>query len=58
MTLTRPLRSHTGGSGDRMIDRRTRWRQEAQEHVGTATTIYREMDMRFWPEQAEADPDT
>jgi hypothetical protein len=40
-----------------MIDRRTTWRQEAQEHVGTATTIYREMDMR-WLEQAEADRGT
>jgi hypothetical protein len=38
-----------------MIDRRTTWRQEAQEHVGTATTIYREMDMRFWLEQAAAE---
>jgi hypothetical protein len=23
-------------------------RQEAQEHLATATTMYREMDMRFW----------
>jgi tetratricopeptide (TPR) repeat protein len=29
-------------------------RQEAQEHLTTATTMYREMDMRFWLEQAEA----
>ena len=28
--------------------------QEAQEHLTTATTMYREMDMRFWLEQAEA----
>ena len=41
-----------------MIDRRTGWRQEAHEHVGTATTIYRKMDMRFWLEQTEADQDT
>jgi tetratricopeptide (TPR) repeat protein len=27
-------------------------RQEAQEHFTTATTLYREMDMRFWLEQA------
>jgi hypothetical protein len=27
----------------------------AQEHLGTATTMYREMDMRFWLEQAEAE---
>ncbi len=29
-------------------------RQEAQEHFTTATTMYREMDMRFWLAQAEA----
>ena len=29
--------------------------QEAQEHLTTATTMYREMDMRFWLEQAEAE---
>ncbi len=28
--------------------------QQAQEHLTTATTMYREMDMRFWLEQAEA----
>jgi tetratricopeptide (TPR) repeat protein len=29
--------------------------QQAQEHLTTATTMYREMDMRFWLEQAEAE---
>ncbi len=33
--------------------RRTGKRREAQEHLTTATTMYREMDMRFWLEQAE-----
>ena len=33
--------------------RRTGKRQEAQEHRTTATAMYREMDMRFWLEQAE-----
>jgi hypothetical protein len=28
--------------------------QEAQAHLSTATTMYRQMDMRFWLEQAEA----
>ena len=28
---------------------------QAQEHLATATTMYREMDMRFWREQAEAE---
>ena len=30
-------------------------REQAQEHLATATTMYREMDMRFWLEQAEAE---
>ena len=28
---------------------------KGQEHLTTATTMYREMDMRFWLEQAEAE---
>jgi hypothetical protein len=35
--------------------RRTGRRQEAQEHLTTATTMYREMEMHFWLEQAEAE---
>jgi class 3 adenylate cyclase/tetratricopeptide (TPR) repeat protein len=34
--------------------RRTGNRQEAQEHLTAAATMYREMDMRFWLEQADA----
>jgi len=30
-------------------------RQEALEHLTTATTMNREMDIRFWLEQAEAE---
>jgi class 3 adenylate cyclase/tetratricopeptide (TPR) repeat protein len=30
-------------------------RQDAQKHLMTAATMYREMDMRFWLEQAEAE---
>jgi tetratricopeptide (TPR) repeat protein len=37
--------------------RRTGKRQQAQEHLTIATTMYREMDMRFWLEQAQAKPD-
>ena len=29
-------------------------REQAREHLTTATPMYREMDMRFWREQAEA----
>jgi len=31
-------------------------REQAQEHLSTAATMYREMDMRFWLEQAEKEP--
>ena len=50
----RPLVAHCHlGLGK--LFRRTGQRQEAQEHLTTATTMYREMDMRFWLEQAEAE---
>jgi hypothetical protein len=32
---------------------RTGRREEAREHLATATTLYREMDMRFWLEKVE-----
>jgi len=38
-----------------LLYRRTGKRQEAQEHLTTATTMYRNMDMRFWLGQAEAE---
>ncbi len=34
---------------------RTGSRELAREHLATATTMYREMDMRYWLEQAEAE---
>jgi len=50
----RPLVAHCHlGLGK--LYRRTGKRQEAQEHLTTAVTMYREMDMRFWLEQAEAE---
>ena len=30
-------------------------REQAQEHLATATTMYREMGMTYWREQAEAE---
>jgi hypothetical protein len=30
-------------------------RSEAQEHLSTAATMYREMSMPFWLERAEAE---
>jgi tetratricopeptide (TPR) repeat protein len=50
----RPLVAHCH-LGLSQLYRRTGRRQEAQEHLTTATTMYREMDMRFWLEQAEAE---
>jgi tetratricopeptide (TPR) repeat protein len=50
----RPLVAHCHlGLGK--LYRRTGKHQEAQEHLTTATTMYREMDMRFYLEQAEAE---
>ena len=37
------------------LSRRTGKRREAQEHLTTATTMYREMDMPFYLEQANAE---
>jgi len=49
----RPLVAHCHlGLGK--LYRRTGKRQEAQEHLSTAATTYREMDMGFWLAQAEA----
>jgi class 3 adenylate cyclase/tetratricopeptide (TPR) repeat protein len=48
----RPLIAHCHlGLGK--LYRRTGQREQAQEHLTTATTMYREMDMRFWLEQIE-----
>ena len=48
----RPLVAHCHlGLGK--LYRRTGERGQADEHLTTATTLYREMDMRFWLEQAE-----
>jgi hypothetical protein len=50
----RPLTAHCH-LGLSKLYRRTGDHQQAQEHLTTATTMYREMDMRFWLEQAEAE---
>jgi hypothetical protein len=34
---------------------RTDKREQAQEHLATATTMYREMRMTYWLEKAEAE---
>jgi len=34
---------------------RTGQRDQAREHLATATTMYREMDLGFWLEKAEAE---
>ncbi len=50
----RPLVAHCHlGLGK--LHRRTGKGAQAQEHLTTATTMYREMDMRFWLEQGEAE---
>jgi tetratricopeptide (TPR) repeat protein len=50
----RPLAAHCHlGLGK--LYRRIGKPEPAREHLTTATTMYREMDMRFWREQAEAE---
>jgi uncharacterized protein HemY len=50
----RPLVAHCHlGLGK--LYRRTGKHDQASEHLTTATTMYREMDMRFWLEKAEAE---
>ena len=49
----RPLVAHCHlGLGK--LYRRTGKREQVQEHLTTATTMYREMEMPFWLEKAKA----
>ena len=49
----RPLVAHCHlGLGK--LYRRTGTREQAHEHVATATTMYRDMGMTYWLEQTEA----
>ena len=50
----RPLVAHCHLGLERLY-RRTGNQEQAREHLTIATTMYREMDMRFWLEQAEAE---
>ena len=38
-----------------VLFRRAGTRQEAREHLTTAATMFGEMDMRYWLEQADAE---
>jgi hypothetical protein len=50
----RPLVAHCHlGLGK--LYRRTDEREQAQEHLATATTMYREMGMTYWLETTEAE---
>jgi hypothetical protein len=49
----RPLIAHCH-QGLGKLYRRTDKREQAQEHLATATTMYREMGMAYWLEKAEA----
>ena len=50
--LGRPLVAHCH-AGLAKLYRRAGKREQAQEHLTTATTMYREMGMTYWLEQAE-----
>jgi len=50
----RPLVAHYHvGLGK--LSRRARKREQAQEHLTTATTMYREMGMTYWLQKAEGE---
>ena len=50
----RPLIAHCHlGLGK--LYRRTGKREQAQEHLAIATTMYREMGMTYWLEQAQVE---
>jgi Flp pilus assembly protein TadD len=50
----RPLAAHCH-LGFGVLYRGAGTRQEAREHLTTAVTMFGEMDMRYWREQAEAE---
>ena len=50
----RPLAAHCHLGLGRLY-RRTGRRQEAQEHLAIAATMYREMEMPYWLEQADSE---
>ena len=50
----RPLVAHCH-LGVGKLCRRTGKREQAHEHLTIATTMYREMGMHFWLEQAEVE---
>ena len=50
----RPLLAHCH-LGFGKLYRRTGRREKAQEYLALATALYREMDMTYWLEQAEAE---
>jgi uncharacterized protein HemY len=50
----RPLIAHCHlGLGT--LCRRTGEREQARQHLATATAMYREMEMTYWLEQVEAE---
>jgi hypothetical protein len=50
----RPLVAHCH-LGRGKLYRRTGQHEQAHEHLTTATTMYRAMDMRFWLENTETE---
>ena len=52
----RPLVAHCHLGLGRLY-RRTDEREQAHEHLATATTMYRDMGMTYWLEKAEAGDD-
>ena len=53
----RPLGAHCHLGLGRLY-RRTGQREQADKHLATATTMYREMGMTYWLEQAQKEVET
>jgi hypothetical protein len=49
------LAYHRGHHGLGKLSRRTGKREQAEQHLTTATTMYQEMGMTYWLETAEAE---
>jgi hypothetical protein len=52
---SRPIPTASTPRGARLTIARRGKREQAHEHLTTATTMYREMGMTYWREKADAE---
>jgi len=55
MSIGWPTTRFGAKRGERRSYGRTGSRERAHQHLASAVTMYREMDMRFWLRQAETE---